>query len=73
MEMNSYAKYSMINLASPEQVGEAAMIRSYVDDPKIRYELNQIVHHADKNPHKYGDNSYAEKKGYYDEAAEEVI
>ncbi len=60
---SSYAKYAMANLASPQQVGEAAMERTYVTDHQLRYELNQIVHHADKNPHKYGNNSYAEKKG----------
>jgi|LauGreDrversion4_2_1035121.scaffolds.fasta_scaffold379471_1 hypothetical protein len=39
----------------------------------MRKELNHIVHHGDNNPHKFGENKYADMKYVYDPAAQETI
>ena len=43
-------------------------MRDYVTG-KDRKELNKIVHSGDRNPNKYGTNSYADKTNSYDPEA----
>lgn len=59
--------------ASIAQIGEAAAMRSWVDEKTFR-ELSKIVHSADKNPYdRTGPNKYADNKLVYDEKAQAVI
>ena len=60
--------------ASAAQKGRAAEIRSFVDFKEpLKKKLNQIVHSGDKNPHRYGENPYADQGNQYDPAAQVVI
>jgi hypothetical protein len=58
--------------ASTYQKGEAAELRTFADKPTYK-ELSFINHAGDKDPHKHGQNPYADSTNTYDPAAQVVI
>ena len=60
--------------ACDTQMGRSAALRTYFPvGSQMRNDLNKIVHAADKNPHKYGENIFADKTCTYDPKAQVVI
>ena len=60
--------------ATDNQKGQAAGLRdSFAKGSDMRFELNQIVHSEDDNPHKHGENPYADKPKQYDGAAQQTL
>ena len=58
--------------ATHEQKGRATSVRTYTRG-KTHNALNKIVHSEDKNPHKYGHNTFAGMDNTFDPRAEAVI
>ena len=59
--------------STAQQKGEAAGLRTYVDDKGLKQQLDFIVHSGDRNPNKYGTNPYADRTNSYDAKAEKTI
>ena len=76
LKMKTYTATQFVSLryASSTQKGKAAELRHRVDpNGPLRKHLNMIVHSGDKNPHRYGDNPYADPSNSYDLSAQVAI
>jgi hypothetical protein len=61
------------NQANAEQVGQAAALRHGDLPSEDRRTVNQIIHSGDSNPHKFGNNPYADSTKSYDPKAQEAL
>lgn len=64
---------SQMAMASTLQKGQAAELRTFVDNKADYQALSYILHSGDDNPHKYGHNPFADSTNSYDPKAQEVI